>query len=66
MKKFIVMSWLAICAAAMFVSCEQADEDPPVENMVALRYKLPDPEPLTDADRALIDEMQEEYNKNAN
>jgi len=35
MKKFIVMSWLAICAAAMFVSCEQADEVPPVENKIS-------------------------------
>lgn len=67
MKKYIyVLALSVVCTTVAFVSCEKTDEVPPVENTVATKYKLPDPEPLSDADRAVISAMEKEYNENAN
>lgn len=67
MKKYIYVLVLSVaCAAVAFVSCEETDEVPPVEKTVASKYKMPDPEPLSDADREAISAMEKEYNENAN
>ena len=67
MKKYIyVLALSVVCTTVAFVSCEKTDEVPPVENTVATKYKLPDPEPLSDADREVISAMEKEYTENAN
>ena len=67
MKKYIYLLALSVvCTAVAFVSCEKTDEVPPVEKTVASQYKMPDPEPLSDADREVISAMEKEYNENAN
>ena len=44
------------------VSCDDADELPPMNDGYATEFILPDPEDLTAADREVIQELQDEYN----
>lgn len=53
-----------ICTLMGVSSCNKADEVPPVADKIPREYKLPDPETLTDADRAVIDSIQKEYDQN--
>ncbi len=45
-------------------SCNKAGEVPPVADKIPREYKMPDPETLSDADRAVIDSIQKEYDQN--
>lgn len=45
-------------------SCGKSDEVPPVADKIPSRYKLPDPQTLTESDRAVIDSLQKEYDQN--
>ena len=53
-----------ICTLMAVSSCNKTDEVPPVADKIPSEYKLPDPETLTDADRAVIDSIQKEYDQN--
>jgi hypothetical protein len=50
---------------AVFSSCQETDEVPPVADNIASEYRTPDPEPLKQADRNLIKEQEKEYRENA-
>lgn len=54
----------AVCALLGVTSCNKSDEVPPVADKIPSRYKLPDPQTLTDSDRAVIDSLQKEYDQN--
>lgn len=54
----------AVCALLGVTSCGKSDEVPPVADKIPSKYKLPDPQTLTDSDRALIDSLQKEYDQN--
>lgn len=56
-----VMAW----AAVAFTACEKNDEVPPTQKTQASSYKLPDPTPLTQAERDVISAQEQEYNENA-
>lgn len=42
-------------------SCEKADELPPINEGYTTEYILPEATPLTDDDRVLIEEQENEY-----
>lgn len=65
MRKYVYAAVLSAVLSGVVVSCESYDEVPPVENTSAKSYKMPDPETLTQDDRAVIEEMEREYNENA-
>lgn len=65
MRKYIFAAVVTTVLSAVATSCESYDEVPPVEQTQASSYKMPDPETLTQEDRAVIEEMEKEYNENA-
>ena len=66
MKKIFFAALVIIASAAIFTSCQETDEVPPVADNIASKYRTPDPEPLKQADRNLIKEQEREYSENAN
>ena len=68
MKKAILLYGVSmgmLVASTMLVSCEKYDEVPPAQVQKGGSYKLPDPQPLTQEDRAEISALETEYNENA-
>lgn len=63
MKK-IVPLLLMLTLLPVFAACDKTDEVPPVKDTKAIGYRLPDPQVLTDEDRAVIDAEETEYNNN--
>ena len=60
--KYLVMAACAAMAMMSAVSCDDADELPPMNDGYATEFILPDPVDLTAADREVIHELQDEYN----
>ena len=60
--KYLVMAACAAMAMMSAVSCDDADELPPMNDGYATEFILPDPVDLTAADREVIQELQDEYN----
>ena len=60
--KYLVMAACAAMAMMSAVSCDDADELPPMNDGYATEFILPDPVDLTAADREVIKELQDEYN----
>lgn len=65
MKKIFFVAIIAFASMAVFSSCQETDEVPPVADNIASEYRTPDPEPLKQADRNLIKEQEKEYRENA-
>ena len=65
MRKKHLLIMAAFAAVAILSSCENVDEVPPIQKTSATGYQLPDPEPLTAEDRAVISAQEAEYNQNA-
>ena len=63
MKRLAILT-CAVCALLGVTSCNKSDEVPPVADKIPSQYKLPDPQTLTDSDRAVIDSLQKEYDQN--
>ena len=63
MKRLAILT-CAVCALLGVTSCNKSDEVPPVADKIPSEYKLPDPQTLTDSNRALIDSLQKEYDQN--
>ena len=51
----------ALLLAALFSSCRKPDELPPLNEGYATEVILPEPLDLTPQDRALIEELEREY-----
>lgn len=47
-------------------SCDNYKEEAPIKDEEPSYYRMPDPEALNDSDRAVINAMQDEYDKNGN
>lgn len=58
----IVLFFIAVAVA----SCDNYKEEAPLKDEVPQGYRMPDPQPLTDSDRAVINAMQDEYDRNGN
>lgn len=58
------MAVAAVAAMTFFssVSCDNADELPPLNEGYATTVVMPDPVDLTSEDRAYIQQLQDEYN----
>lgn len=65
MKKIYLFIIATAATVAALSSCEKSDEVPPVQKTAASTYQMPDPEPLTAEDRAVISAQEAEYNQNA-
>lgn len=61
---FLQVFALAAVTLSGLESCQETDEVPPVANRVATGYRMPDPEPLTAADRLVIEAQEREYSEN--
>lgn len=66
MKKWSKIICVALFTATICCSCENLDEEPPVNAGYKLNIRVPDPEQLTEEDQALIDAQQKEYDENKN
>lgn len=65
MKKWNKIISVALFATVICSSCgEKLDEEPPVNAGYKTNIRVPDPEPLTAEDQALIDAQQKEYDEN--
>lgn len=60
--KYMIMAAFAAMLMMSAVSCDDADELPPMNDGYATEFILPDPVDLTAADREVIQELQDEYN----
>ncbi|MDE6871884.1 MAG: hypothetical protein K2O58_08010 [Bacteroidales bacterium] len=63
MKRTIYTGIAAGIAAITSISCNSADELPPLNEGYATEYILPDPVDLTAEDRAVIEALEKEYNE---
>lgn len=66
MKKLFAAAFVSLLASAALVSCDNYNEEAPLTDRFATGYRLPDPETLTDEDRAAIDALQKEYDQHGN
>lgn len=64
MNKYITKMFFVLILL-FAAGCEKADELPPVNESYSLEYILPEATPLTDQDRTLIEEQENEYSLNA-
>lgn len=65
MKKWSKITCVALFVIAACCSCdEKLNEEPPVNAGYKTSIRVPDPEPLTPEDQALIDAQQKEYDEN--
>lgn len=64
MKKLIYIL-IAVAAVTWATSCKHLDEEPKLNEGYATEYRVPDPEPLTDEDKAVIAAQKAEYEENA-
>ncbi len=57
----------ALCVMALWsvFSCEHVSETPEVNMGYETNFRMPDPDFLTDEDRAFIEAQEREYNQNA-
>lgn len=62
-----IIRWAALCAVAAcgLASCEHVSETPEVNVGYKTNFRLPDPEFLTDENRAFIEAQEAEYERNA-
>ena len=58
----MVMAAFAAMLMMSAVSCDDADELPPMNDGYATEFILPDPVDLTMEERDLIEALQDEYN----
>lgn len=56
---------VVVLAVTWMSSCKHVDEEPKLNEGYATNYRVPDPEPLTDEDLAVVEEQRAEYEKNA-
>lgn len=66
-RQLIVLSFI-ICHISFSValtSCKHVDEEPKLNEGYATDYRVPDAEPMTAEDSAVVAAQQEEYNLNA-
>lgn len=64
MKKYFEYMTIAVAAAVFFllaVSCDTADELPPLNEGYATTVIMPDPVDLTPEDREYMEAVQDEY-----
>ncbi len=54
-----------IVALASLQSCEKVDELPTINEGYETQYRMPDPTALTDEDRQVISDQEDEYEQNA-
>lgn len=65
MKYFIIMACCAAASATALLSCEEISDTPTVNKGYTTNYRMPDPDILTDEDRAFMEAQEREYNENA-
>ncbi len=65
MKQIIGYTALCVVVACGLASCEHVSETPEVNMGYKTNFRLPDPEFLTDEDRAFIEAQEAEYERNA-
>jgi len=64
-SRLLLACCLCCGAAVILVSCKGYDEEPALNKGYATHYRVPDPEPLTAEDSALVAAQQAEYELNA-
>lgn len=57
---------ILLLAAMIMGACDNYKEEAPLSDKIPNGYRMPDPQTLTDSDRAVINAMQDEYDKNGN
>jgi hypothetical protein len=62
--KRIVPFLLMLSLVPVITGCDKSDEVPPVTDTLPTGYRLPDPQTLSDDDRAAIAAEETEYNNN--
>lgn len=60
----LYFTFIFLLCAITLSACQKTEDEPPVGARQASGYRLPDPEPLTDEDRLVIETQEKEYNQN--
>lgn len=60
-----IIKIISIFILLFITACNKSDELPPVNEGYTIGYILPEATPLTDEDRTLIEEQENEYYLNA-
>lgn len=64
MKKIITIALAAISLSSLACGCSDADECPPIHSGYSSSIILPEASFLTEEDRAVINDLEEEYENN--
>lgn len=62
---FFIAAMALAFTGTLLASCDNYKEEAPIRDEIPTDYRLPDPQTLTDSDRAVINAMQDEYDRNA-
>ena len=60
-----IVYFLLVLSAVAFTSCDNLKEEPEVNHGYKTTLRMPDPEDLTEEDLAEIQELQNEFDRNA-
>ena len=63
--RLFLVSWLCCGVAAVLTSCKHVDEEPEINLGYEQNYYVPDPEPMTAEDSAVVAAQKAEYELNA-
>lgn len=60
-----LLAYLLCCGAAAFTSCKHVDEEPALNRGYKKNVRMPDAEPMTAEDSAVVAAQKAEYEQNA-
>lgn len=60
----LLFSGLLTISSALLTSCEKVDEQPKINEGYETTYRMPDAEYLSDEDRQVISDQEDEYENN--
>lgn len=64
-NRFFIVSMLIATSVLFFISCTKVEKEPPRrEGTVKKEYKMPDPTPMTPAQREIYNNRNNEYRSN--
>lgn len=65
MKKLLYATMVAVAPLMGMIACSQPDDEPDINSGYATTFRMPDAEPMTAEDSAVVAAQQAEYEQNA-
>ncbi|MBR1800576.1 MAG: hypothetical protein IJ767_03670 [Bacteroidaceae bacterium] len=64
-KITLIFATMIIAGITLMQSCEKIDEVPQINEGYETNYRMPDPTYLSDEDRQVVSDQEDEYDENA-